>query len=83
MALWHAPIVASARDHGVADDDIRHALRNIIATADDPHDDDVILFLGPDRASNLIEIGVLVDNDGPVIIHAMPARPRRFHRDKE
>ena len=83
MALWESPITASAHDHGITDDDIRHALRNIIATADDPHDDDVTLFLGPDRAVNLIEIGVLGTDDGPLIIHAMAARPRRFRRPKD
>ena len=42
-------------------------------------DADVTLFLGPDRAGNLIEVGVLDTQDGPAIIHAMrPARPFKF-----
>lgn len=68
----------SAHRHGIADEDIRHALRNVIGVADDPEDEDVTLFLGPDRAVNLIEVGVLATDDGPLIIHAMPARTRRF-----
>lgn len=62
---------------------IRHALRNLIAVADDRRDVDVTLFLGPDRAVNLIEVGVLDTDDGPLIIHAMPARSRRFQPPKE
>lgn len=46
--------------------------------ADDPHDEDVTLFLGPDRDNNLIEVGVLDTDDGPVVIHAMTARLERF-----
>lgn len=51
---------------------------NVIAVADDVHDDDVTLFLGPDRAATLIEVGVLATEDGPLIIHAMTARTQRF-----
>lgn len=65
------------------DDDIRHALRNLIAVADDPHDDNVTLFLGPDRAVNQIEVGVLDTDGGPLIIHAMAARTHRFQLPKE
>jgi hypothetical protein len=78
MELSEAPIWASAYRHDIAEEDIRHALRNIHAVADDPGDDDVTLFLGADHAANLIEVGVLDTDDGPVIIHAMPARPERF-----
>ncbi|MGH3849524.1 MAG: hypothetical protein ACRDRT_07470 [Pseudonocardiaceae bacterium] len=83
MELWQAPITYSAYRHGSNDQDIRHALRNTIAVADDPQDEDVTLFLGPDQGANLIEIGVLATNDGPLIIHAMPARTRRFPPHKE
>lgn len=78
MELADAPIAGSARRHGIRDEDIRHALRNIIAVADDIEDDDVTLFLGPDRGVNLLEIGVLATEDGPLIIHAMTARTHRF-----
>jgi hypothetical protein len=39
--------------------------------------------LGPDRAGNLVEVGVLVLEEGPLIIHAMAARTHRFRPDKE
>lgn len=83
MEVWEAPIIGSAHAHRIAEEDIRHALRNIIAVADDPHDEDVTLFLGPDRSVNLVEVGVLATDDGPLIIHAMPARTRRFRPPKE
>jgi hypothetical protein len=83
VELWEAPIAASAHRHGITDEDIRHALRNLIAVAADSHDDDVTLFLGPDRAVNLIEVGVLDTDEGPLIIHAMAARPSRFRPPKE
>jgi len=83
VELWEAPVAASAYRHGVTEDDIRHVLRNLVAVAADPGDDDVTLFLGPDRAANLIEVGMLATDDGPVIIHAMAARGRRFRTSKE
>ncbi len=75
--LADAPITASAHRHRVLDADIRHALRNWIDVSDE--DDDVTLFLGPDGAGNLIEVGVVADENGIRIIHAMrPARPQKF-----
>ena len=74
MLIW-----LSARMHGITDEAIRHALRNLIARVDDPEDDYVELFLGPDYAANLIEIGVLETSEGLVIIHAMPGRMGRFY----
>jgi hypothetical protein len=34
------------------------------------------ILVGPDHAGNLFEIGVVAASDGPVIVHAMPARPK-------
>jgi hypothetical protein len=78
VELWEAPIWESAHRHGIADNNIRHALRHMLNVAEDPNDDAVTLFRGPDTAGNLVEVGVLDTDDGPVIIHAMPARPQRF-----
>lgn len=47
MELWEAQVGASAHRHGITDEDIRHALRNLIAVAADSDDDDVTLVLGP------------------------------------
>lgn len=39
-------------------------------------DDGLTMLIGPDHAGNLYEIGVVESVDGPVIVHAMPARPK-------
>lgn len=80
VELWEAPVLASAHRHGITDEDIRHALRNLLAVAADPHDDDVTLFLGPDQATNLIEIGVLATDDGPLISNRRRSDDGSNHR---
>lgn len=67
-------ILGSSHKHGLADDDVRHALRNGIYAFDE--EEDVTIVIGPDRSARLLEIGVLHIEDGPVVIHAMPARPK-------
>jgi predicted DNA binding protein len=40
VELWEAPVAASAHRHGFVVEDIRHALRNLVAVAaDHPRDD--------------------------------------------
>lgn len=69
-------IAESARRHGVADEDILHAVDHPIAGA--RQGDDRVLFVGPDRAARLIEVVVL---GGDTVIHAMrPARPPVLRR---
>jgi hypothetical protein len=64
-----------ARRHGVADEDIWHAVRNAMRRLDN----DVTILIGPTRDGALLEIGVLgIDGDDPVIVHAMPLRPKFF-----
>jgi len=68
-------IAEPARKHGIADEDIRHAVRNAIAQWQ--LDDDLTMRVGPARDGDLLEVGVLgIDTDDPVIVHAMPARPQ-------
>lgn len=71
--LDSAHIAASARKHGVADDDIRHALRHhwLVHSTKDPS---VVMHVGPSMTGKPLEIGVLYETDARVIIHAMPAR---------
>ena len=68
------PIAPSARKHGVSDDKIGHALRNVIRIED--LEDGFMMFIGPDMAGNLIEVGVVDHGDQPVVVHAMPAREK-------
>lgn len=67
-----------ARKHGVADADIRHAVRNTMRRV---HlEDELVMLIGPAIDGALLEIGVLdIDGDDAVVIHAQPLR-RKFHK---
>lgn len=66
----------SARKHGVADEDILHAIDHALAIEDIGEDPDRWLVLGPDRAVNMLEVVVLTTAEGTQLaIHAMPMRP--------
>ncbi len=69
-------IAASARKHGISDDDMTHAFHNPILV--DELDDGFTIFVGGDRSGNLLEIGVIDSQDGPILVHAMPARSRHL-----
>jgi hypothetical protein len=60
--------------HGIADDDVRHALTNAIAAITSPSQPDFTMMIGPDIAGRLPEVGVLDAEDNDFVIHAMPAR---------
>jgi hypothetical protein len=68
-------IAQTARKHGIADEDMFHALRNPIAQR--RLDDDFTMRVGPARDGDLLEVGVLgIDTDDPVIVRAMHGRPQ-------
>jgi hypothetical protein len=70
-----APLIAaSARKHGIHDDDMLHAFNHPIFV--DDLDDGFVMFVGADTTGNLLEIGVIDSADGPIIVHAMAARPK-------
>jgi len=67
----------SARPHDIDDDDIQHAVDHSLVAEDAGEDPDRWLVIGPDRASNLLEVVVLVTDTGnQLTIHAMPLRAR-------
>ena len=69
-------IYESARKHGISDQDIRHGIEHVLAADED--ETNKVLYLGPDRAGNLLEIvTVLRDDDTEIVIHAM--RMRRIY----
>jgi hypothetical protein len=40
-------------------------------------DEGLTMLVGPDRTgATFIEVGVVDSDEGPVVVHAMPARPR-------
>ncbi len=67
-------ILDSARKHGVSDETILHAFNNPILVED--LDEGFTMLIGPDHAGNLYEIGVVESVEGPVVVHAMRARPK-------
>ncbi|MBA3250556.1 MAG: hypothetical protein H0T66_09700 [Geodermatophilaceae bacterium] len=70
-------IVASARKHGIADDDILHAFNHPVRY--EVLDDGFVMIVGPTRSAQLIELGLIDTDHGPVIVHAMTAR-RKYLR---
>jgi N-acetylmuramic acid 6-phosphate (MurNAc-6-P) etherase len=66
-------IADSARKHGVADEDIRHAVQHALRAV---MHGDRILYIGPDRSARLLEVVVLDEED--VAIPAMQLRPKFY-----
>lgn len=67
-----------ARKHEVPEPDIQHAVRAAVRRV--AMDDTLTMLIGPASDGALLEIGVLdIDGDDPVVIHAMPLRPK-FYR---
>lgn len=66
-------ILASARRHRIADDDMLHAYRHPIRVFENR---DLFVLIGADRSGRLLEIGVASAEGLDFIVHAMPARPR-------
>jgi hypothetical protein len=65
----------SARKHDIADEDIEHATEHAMAI--DDQDGDTRLYLGPSRSAALLEVVVIVRDDGSELaIHAMPMRTK-------
>ncbi len=68
----------SARKHGIADDDIEHAVTHAMAI--DDIDDDTRLYLGPARNAALLEVLTIPRVEGAELaIHAMRMRPKYRH----
>lgn len=64
----------SAERHGVAESDALHAW----AFAVDLYylREGMLMFIGPDRAGNLLEVGIVEWHGEVAIVHAMPVRPK-------
>jgi hypothetical protein len=66
-------IYESARRHGIEVEDILHAVEHALAVGE--QDDGKVLYLGPDRAANLLEVVAVARVDGSeVVIHAIRMR---------
>jgi hypothetical protein len=68
----------SARKHGVADEDIEHAVTHAMAI--DDTDDEARLYIGPARNAALLEVVTIPTLQGrELAIHAMHMRPKYRH----
>ena len=68
-------IYRSARRHGLGDEDINHAIEHALAAGE--QEDGKVLYLGPDRSANLLEVlSVLRDDATEIVIHAMRMRAK-------
>ncbi len=70
-------ILASARKHGINDNDMLHAYRNPIRVFEL---DELVMLIGAEESGRLLEIGVVTGEDVDFIVHAMEARPRFLRR---
>ena len=66
-------MLASARRHGIPDDDMLHAYRHPIRVFDL---DGLTMLVGADSSGRLLEVGVAVGEGIEFIVHAMPARQK-------
>jgi hypothetical protein len=67
-------IAASARKHGVSDEDIRHAYAHPIRVFE--LDEGFTMVIGANQAAIIYEIGVVDGVAAPVVVHAMKARDK-------
>ncbi|NCU81795.1 MAG: hypothetical protein EBV51_07260 [Acidimicrobiia bacterium] len=68
-------ILASARKHGIATEDMLHAYRNPIQASEV---EDGWLIIGSDRDGNLIEVGCAMTTKHLRIFHAMKLNPKNI-----
>ncbi len=66
-------ILASARKHGIPDDDMLHAYRNPIRVFGL---DGLTMLIGADDSGRMLEVGVAVGDGVDFIVHAMSARQK-------
>jgi hypothetical protein len=67
-------IAPSALKHGISREDILHAYRNPIRIFE--LDENLYMIIGANRAAIILEVGVSVNSNRQIIIHAMNARSR-------
>jgi len=72
-------IAGSARKHGISDEDILHALRNVLRYIEQDYDGETRLFIiGADRGGRLLELVAVPLTDPQRVIHADVLRPKFY-----
>ncbi|MGW2095440.1 hypothetical protein [Promicromonospora sukumoe] len=68
-------IIDSARKRGYVDDDLLHVIANAIRVI--VQSDGMTMYVGPDRAGRIMEVGTIERSGREIVAHAMrPARPK-------
>jgi hypothetical protein len=67
-------ILASARKHGIADEDVLHAYRYPIRIFD--LEEGLRMIIGGDTSGKFLEVGYVIHDDLTLIVHAMLARDK-------
>jgi hypothetical protein len=67
-------IAPSALKHGISREDILHAYRNPIRILE--VDENLYMIIGANQAAIILEVGVSINSNRQIIIHAMNARSR-------
>lgn len=75
MEIPQPTVLDVALKHGVKEEDILHAFRNPVHLQD-ADDEGFSVWIGPSYSGELLEVGMIDSDEGPVIIHAMKARPK-------
>jgi len=71
---------ASARKHGVSEEDALHAIRHPLAGLEHGEDGERrMLVFGPDRSGRLLEIVVVPSREPQRVIHADVMRPKFYY----
>lgn len=65
-------ILASARRHGITDDDMLQAYRNPVRVLEF---DELAMLIGSDQAVRMLEVGLATAEGIELIVHAMTAVP--------
>jgi hypothetical protein len=73
-------IADSAHRHGVAEEDIWHAIRNALTYVDqEGRIPERTLVIGPARSGRPLEVVILRPETDPLVIHAMDLRTKFYH----
>jgi len=67
-------IAPSAFKHGISREDIWHAYRNPIRIYE--LDENLYMIIGANQAAIFLEVGLTINSNRQIIIHAMKARKR-------
>lgn len=79
MSSGQHRIAEPARRHGITDTDMLHAIQFHVRRYDQTNG--MTMYIGFDtQVRGLLEVGVIETTEGPVVMHAMTARPRFLRR---